>query len=130
VLLTCLFYLARPGDPETFGTSFYRVDGHLVRDHSSTYYPGQAGHTCELARVVPFRANTAVVFLNSAAHGADIPVTAARNTERYAYQVYIGPPVDALGAIVRALPDSMRAAWESRNDYGDSSSSGPEVTAI
>jgi hypothetical protein len=111
VLLTGLLYLARPGDPDTYGTTFYRVDGGLIRDHSSTYYPGQAGHVCELARVVPFRANSAAVFLNSAAHGADIPASAPRQTERFAYQVYIGPPVDALKAIIRTLPPDERQPW-------------------
>jgi hypothetical protein len=111
VLMTGLLYLARPGDPETYGTSFYRVDGHLIRDHSSTYYPVQAGHACDLAQVVPFRANTAAVFLNSAAHGADIPASAPRETERFAYQFYIGPPVEALKDVIRTMPAEVQVAW-------------------
>jgi hypothetical protein len=43
---------------------------------------------------IPFRANTALVFLNAGgAHGADIPVTAPAMTERYAYQFYVRPIV-------------------------------------
>jgi hypothetical protein len=111
VLLTGLFYVARPGDPETYGTSFYRIDGQLVRDHSSTYYPGRDGHTCELARVVPFRANTGVVFLNSAAHGAEIPTSAPKKTERFAYQVYVGPPVESLKSLISTLPAAEQQPW-------------------
>jgi hypothetical protein len=111
VLLTFLMYFARPGDPETYGTGFYRVDGTVARDHSSTYYPAQAGHRCDLAFSLPFRANTAVVFLNSAAHGADIPASAPAGTERYAFQCYVGPPVTALRDLLRRLPPAEQACW-------------------
>jgi hypothetical protein len=111
VLLTTLLYFARPGDSETHGTAFYRVDGHVVRDHATTYYPQQAGHRCELVRVVPFRPNTAVVFLNTAAHGADLPTAAPKDLERYALQFYIGPPLDALRGVVRRLPETQQRAW-------------------
>ena len=86
VLLTALLYFARPGDSEAHGTAFYRVDGHVERDHATTYYPQQAGHRCEFVRAVPFRRNTAIVFLNTAAHGADIPATESKDLERYAMQ--------------------------------------------
>lgn len=111
VLLTTLLYFARPGDSEAHGTAFYRVDGAVVRDHATTYYPQQAGHRCEFVQTVPFRRNTAVVFLNTAAHGADIPATAPKDLERYAMQFYIGPPVDALQSIVRRLPEAQQRAW-------------------
>lgn len=111
VLLTMLLYFARPGDSEAHGTAFYRVDGRIVRDHATTYYPERYGHRCELARVVPFRPNTGVVFLNSTAHGADLPTTAPRDVERYALQFYVGPPVAALKDIVSRLPDMQRRTW-------------------
>jgi hypothetical protein len=116
VLMTSLLYFARPGDDEAHGTSFYRIDGKVVRDHATTYYPVAAGHRCELARVVPFRPNTAVVFLNSAAHGADLPATLPKRLERYALQFYIGPSVDALQGILRRLPDVEQRAWAGRGD--------------
>ena len=111
VLLTMLMYFARPGDSEAHGTAFYRVDGRIVRDHATTYYPQRYGHRCELVRVAPFRPNTAVIFLNTAAHGADFPATASGNDERYALQFYVGPPVSALKALVSGLPDAQRRTW-------------------
>jgi hypothetical protein len=57
--------------------------------------------TCDLVKTVPFRPNTAVAFLNAgAAHGADIPRDAPKDTERYAYQFYVSPEPGALAAIV------------------------------
>ena len=111
VLLTMLLYLARPGDSEKYGTTFYRVDGDLIREHATTYYPMQAGHRCHPVRVVPFKPNSGVVLLNSAAHGADLPITAPRNVERFSYQVYIGPPVQELTALLRQLPEADQRAW-------------------
>jgi hypothetical protein len=111
VLITGLLYFPRPGDSEEHGTSFYRIDGRVVRDHATTYYPGVAGHVCELARTVPFRPNTAVVFLNSAAHGADLPVDMPKTHERYALQFYVGPPIERLRAVLRRLPDAEQRPW-------------------
>jgi hypothetical protein len=111
VLLTGLLYFARPGDSEQYGTSFYRVDGQVIRDHASTYYPVASGHRCDLVRTVPFRPNSGVVFLNSVAHGADLPTDLPKTTERYALQFYVGPPIDALREILRTLPAPARDAW-------------------
>jgi hypothetical protein len=111
VLLTALLYFAKPGDSEAYGTTFYRVEGRVVRNHATTYYPQAAGHSCELVRRVPFTANSAVIFLNSAAHGADLPASAPRELERYALQFYVGPPVEALREVVLGLPADQRQAW-------------------
>src|SRR5262249_32263844 len=74
VLFTCLIYLARAGDSEEHGTQLYRVDGPFQATSLKTYYPEQHGQRCELARSVPFKANTAFAFLNgNAAHAASIP---------------------------------------------------------
>jgi hypothetical protein len=111
VLMTGLVYFPRRGDSIKHGTTFYRVDGEVRRDHATTYYPVEAGHRCEPVQSVPFRANTALVFMNSVAHGADIPASAPRGLERYALQFYVGPPVDALREIVRTLPAADQASW-------------------
>ena len=111
VLMTGLVYFARPGDSDAHGTTFYRVSGPVTRDHASTYYPAAAGHQCELVRAVPFRRNSALVFLNSVAHGADIPATEPKDLERYALQFYVGPPVGALRELVRALPEPVQRTW-------------------
>jgi hypothetical protein len=43
-LVTCLLYMARPGDSDTFGTQIFRVDGDSEAGYKQTYYPEQEGH--------------------------------------------------------------------------------------
>ena len=101
VVFTCLIYFARSGDSEAYGTSFYRINGTPKIDRTSTFYPESQGLKCDVVKMVPFKANSAVAFLNyGGAHGADIPRTAPRDTERYAYQFYVSPEPGALAAIV------------------------------
>ena len=101
VVITGLVYFARPGDSEAYGTSFYRINGTPKIDRTSTFYPESQGLKCDVVKMVPFKANSAVAFLNyGGAHGADIPKTAPRDTERYAYQFYVSPEPGALATIV------------------------------
>jgi hypothetical protein len=101
VVFTCLLYFARPGDSEMFGTTFYRINGTPTIDRTNTFYPGSQGLTCDLVKMVLFKANSAVAFLNwGGAHGADIPKTAPADTERFSYQFYVSPDPAALAAIV------------------------------
>jgi hypothetical protein len=101
VVFTCLLYFARPGDSEAFGTSFYRMSGTPNIDRTTTFYPETQGIACDLVKMVPFKPNSAVAFLNwGGAHGADIPNTAPADTERYSYQFYVSPERAALAAIV------------------------------
>jgi hypothetical protein len=108
VVVTCLLYFARPGDDESFGTSFYRIDGDPVIDRRNTFYPGHAGHRCDLVKRAPFRPNSAVAFVNSGgAHGAGIPTSAPAGTERYAYQFYVSPEPAALAALIPSAVGSV-----------------------
>jgi hypothetical protein len=101
VVVTCLIYFARPGDNESFGTSFHRLDRAPVITRKNTFFPGHEGYQCDLVKTAPFRPNSAVAFVNAGgAHGADIPLSAPANTERYAYQFYVSPEPDALAALV------------------------------
>jgi hypothetical protein len=101
VVVTCLIYFARPGDDESFGTSFYRIDGDPVINRPNTFFPVNEGYRCELVKTAPFRPNTAVAFVNAGgAHGADISSSAPAGTERYAYQFYVSPEPAALAALV------------------------------
>jgi hypothetical protein len=101
VVFTCLLYFARPGDSEMFGTTFYKINGTPTIDRTNTFYPGSQGLTCDLVKMVLFKANSAVAFLNwGGAHGADIPKTAPADTERFSYQFYVSPDPVALAAIV------------------------------
>jgi len=101
VVFTCLLYFARPGDSEGFGTGFYRMNGTPKIDRTSTFYPGSQGIACDLVKMVPFKRNSAVAFLNwGGAHGADIPKSAPGETERYSYQFYVSPDPAALAALL------------------------------
>lgn len=115
-LFTCLLYLAKPGDDEAHGTRLYRVSNDREAHYKQTYYPEREGHTCELAKVVPFRPNSMLVFLNSkGAHGAGIPESAPQTTERCAYQFYVAPDNTALAGLLKALPPDRREMWKNRN---------------
>ena len=115
-MLTCLLYLARPGDDEAHGTQLFRVANDGEASYKQTYYPGEAGGTCELAAEVPFRPNTLLVFLNAhGAHGATIPADAGEDLERYSYQFYVAPENATLGALIRELPRDRRTMWPNKN---------------
>jgi hypothetical protein len=119
--VTCLLYLARPGDSETYGTQIFRVVNDREANYKQTYYPEQAGCTCELVKVVPFRPNTMLAFVNSAgAHGATIPADAPADIERYAYQFYVAPQSDRLSALIKELPKhGKRQQWQNKNTVTD-----------
>jgi hypothetical protein len=107
-VVTCLIYFARPGDDESYGTTFYRIDGSPVIDRLNTFYPEQQGHRCDLVKTAPFRPNTAVAFVNAGgAHGADIPKSAPAETTRYAYQFYVSPEPTALAALIPSTGESV-----------------------
>ena len=112
--ITVLLYLTRPGDSERWGTQIYAVDDDAPADAISPHWID--GARCRLAADVPFRRNTALVFLNSCgAHGASIPEDAEpADLQRYIYQFRIGPTKTAIEALVRMLPPPRRAAWEGK----------------
>jgi hypothetical protein len=115
-MLTCLMYLAREGDSEGYGTQIFRVHGDAEADYKQTYYPEQAGGRCELVKVVPYRPNSMLVFLNSrGAHGADIAADAPSELERFTYQFYVAPLNEALSALIRSLPPTHRVKWRNKN---------------
>lgn len=115
-VVTCLLYLAREGDSETYGTQIFRVHDDVEAGYKQTYYPEQDGKRCELVRVVPFRANSMLAFLNSrGAHGATIPPDAPATIERYTYQFYVAPRTDMLTALIKQLPPAKRAMWQNKN---------------
>lgn len=114
-MLTCLMYLAREGDSEAYGTQIFRVHGDAEADYKQTYYPEQAGGRCELVKVVPYRPNSMLVFLNSrGAHGADISADAPAELERFSYQFYVAPLNEALSALIKSLPSAQRMKWRSK----------------
>jgi hypothetical protein len=103
-----LIYFARPGDDESFGTSFYRINGDPVINRRNTFFPRNEGYSCDLVKTAPFRPNTAVAFVNAGgAHGAGIPTSAPAGTERYAYQFYVSPEPAALAALIPSAVGSV-----------------------
>ena len=113
--VTCLMYLARPGDSETHGTQLFRVAGDSEANYKQTYYPQDNGHRAELATVVPFRPNSMLVFVNArGAHGAWIPPDAPAELERYSYQFYVAPENEALAELLKKLPAERRKMWQNK----------------
>jgi hypothetical protein len=114
-MVTCLMYLATKADQEQYGTEIYRVTGDRESSYMQTYYPEQHGARCELVKVVPFRANSMLVFVNTCgAHGARIPADAPPELERYSYQFYVGPGLDELASLIADLPPDRQAMWRDR----------------
>jgi hypothetical protein len=115
--MTGLVYFARPGDSPDYGTELYRVANDRPAPFMKTYYPEAHGAQAVLARTVPFNANSALVFMNvpGMAHGAQIPAD-AQQSERYAYQFYVGPTKSKLARLVRRLPPDAASAWSDLSD--------------
>lgn len=112
VVITGLLYLAREGDREDFGTQLFRVNGAFRHSGMKTFFPEEAGLTCDVARSVPFRANSLLAFVNSgAAHGATLPADAPLD-ERYTFQFYIKPDDGKLKKLLQDLPEDVRADWK------------------
>jgi len=113
--LTGLIYFARPGDSREYGTELFRVLDDRPSAIRKTYYPEDHGARAELVRSVPFVGNAALIFMNvpGMAHGASIPLD-ARQSERYAYQFYVGLPKSQVTQLVRQLPPERAAQWKSK----------------
>jgi len=111
--VSSLVYLARPGDNESYGTQLYRVKNDEEAPTFKPFYVKES--RCELIKTVPFRANTMLVFLNSAgAHGASIPADAQPPTlERHLYQFRLGPDTATKVALLESMPEDGRARWGS-----------------
>ena len=108
--VTALVYLAKPGDPREYGTELYRVRRHTEAPSQNPFYVDQS--ECELARKVPFEANSALVFLNSrGAHGACIPPDAPDTLERYLYQFRVGPDKPSIVRLLELMTDDAKALW-------------------
>lgn len=115
--ITCLLYLVREGDSDTWGTQLYSVQ-------SDEQARGAAPHwidpeKCVLAGEIGFKRNRVLIFLNSVgAHGASIPADAEpENLERYIYQFRIGPTGSSINRMMAILPDERRPLWTGKGDY-------------
>jgi hypothetical protein len=108
--LTCLVYLPKPGDAQSYGTQLYRLRHEPEVSHSSPLWADPA--ECELVRDVPAGRNTALVFLNwTGAHGASIPRDAPEGTERYVYQVQFSVDDETRHRLIDSLTGTARVGW-------------------
>lgn len=115
--ITCLLYLAKPGDDERWGTQLFAVDQDAEAPGAKPHWIDAS--QCRLIEEVRFRPNRALIFLNSSgAHGAEIPMDAPADLQRYAYQFRVGPDRDAITALLAALPPDRRAFWAGKAAIG------------
>ena len=114
--VTVIVYLARPGDPQEWGTQLYRVRDDSDASSARPYWINDA--RCELVKDIPFRPNRAIAFLNSdGAHGASIPAEAPPDFERYIYQWRIGANGALMKQLMAELTPEARAAWQGKDGY-------------
>ena len=101
--LTCILYLTKRDDRQLYGTQLCRLQHEQeFPTHSPFWVPED---DVEVVREVPGRPNSAVVFLNSTgAHRASIPADAPPETDRYIYQVQLGPERAVRDALTARLP--------------------------
>jgi hypothetical protein len=116
--INTLLYLARPGEPEGYGTQLFRVhQEHFVARQANTYYPERDGIRCEVAKTMPYRGNLALSFLNlgGGAHGAAFPaVPETAGLRRVVFQFYMEPGFDDLNELISRLPADKQPAWTTR----------------
>lgn len=112
--VTVLLYLPRAHESDQWGTQLYSVDDDEAAGTIAPHWIDPA--RCRLKVDVPFRRNTALVFLNSrGAHGAAIPEDAQpADLQRYIYQYRIGPTKAAIASLVAMLPQEQRSVWEGK----------------
>lgn len=112
--ITCILYLARPGDDQRWGTDLYAVDEDREAKGAEPYWIDE--NRCRQVSTVSFRRNRALIFLNSnGAHGAAIPLDAEPpDLQRYIYQFRIGPDAASMATLTASLPPERRAFWEGK----------------
>jgi hypothetical protein len=112
--ITCILYLARPGDDEAWGTQLYYVDDDKEAKNVAPHWIDEG--QCRLADDVKFIPNRLLVFLNSVgAHGASIPADAEPpDLERYIYQFRIGPTLEMMQMLKSKLPKERQPLWSGK----------------
>ena len=114
--LTFILYLAKPGDPDTWGTQLYRVTDDVEAPGAQPFW--MQAHNNVLVRDVRFVPNRALAFLNSdGSHGASLPPEAPADFERYIYQCRVGPDRNTIERLKAVLTPEARARWEGKDGY-------------
>ncbi|MEO2196465.1 MAG: hypothetical protein ABGY72_10290 [bacterium] len=111
--LTCLMYFPQRDQAQAFGTQLCRLRQEREAPSHSPFYVDP--DECELVREVPGIANTALVFLNSTgAHRASIPNDVTPDTERYLYQLQLGPQRELRQSLLERLPREEALQWSEK----------------
>ena len=108
--LTCILYLTKRDDRQLYGTQLCRLQHEQEFSSRSPLWIDE--REVEVVREVPGRPNSAVVFLNSTgAHRASIPADAPPETDRYIYQVQMGPERSVRDGLIARLPPEQAKQW-------------------
>jgi hypothetical protein len=91
-MLTALMYMGTSSGSDDHGTKLFTSDRDLPAKYSGIYYPLREGAGCTLAKSVPCRRNSMLVFASRfGIHGADIPSDVEPSTlTRYTYHFFVG----------------------------------------
>ncbi|HEY6508238.1 MAG TPA: hypothetical protein VIY56_09510 [Vicinamibacterales bacterium] len=110
-MITGIFYLAKPGDDERWGTDLYSVANDIKAPSVAPYWITE--ERCQHERLVENRPNRVLLFLNSkGAHGARIPEGLADvEVERSIYQFKLGPRLTAMRQLIATLPPDEQKIW-------------------
>jgi len=108
--VTCLVYLPPRNAQRFFGTQLCAV--RREPEHRSPGALWMDDTDVEAVKSVPGHPNTALAFVNgTGAHRASIPEDVASDTERYLYQLQLGPSVASQRRLLASMPADEAARW-------------------
>jgi len=108
--VTCLVYLPPRNAQRFFGTQLCAV--RREPEHRSHGALWMDDTDVEAVKSVPGHPNTALAFVNgTGAHRASIPEDVASDTERYLYQLQLGPSVASQRRLLASMPPDEVARW-------------------
>lgn len=112
--LTCILYLTQRDDHQLHGTQLCRWRNDRESPSPSPFWVAE--DEVEVVRDVPGRPNSAVIFLNSTGvHQASIPADAPPETDRYIYQLQLGPERSVRESLIERLPAEESQRWTMKN---------------
>ena len=108
--VTCLVYLPPVRAQQFFGTQLCSV--RREPEHRSHGALWMDDTDVEAVKSVPGHPNTALAFVNgTGAHRASIPEDVTSDTERYLYQLQLGPSVASQRRLLASMPADEVARW-------------------
>jgi hypothetical protein len=112
--MTCILYLTRRDDVQLYGTQLCRLRHERESPSHSPLWVDE--NDVETVKEVPGRSNSALAFLNSTGvHRASIPADAPPETDRYIFQLQLGPEQSVRDSLVKRLPAEQAHRWNTKN---------------